>query len=319
MTSLGKYRHLEECSTTDGHFMMLAIDHRLNLRASLDQKRGRAVTDEEFIAFKEAIIRHLAPYASAVLTDPQFGIGPGIQAGWLPADKGFLSPLEETDYTIHPMQRGFRMLENWGVEKIKRMGASGIKLLLYYHPQATNAQSQMDVVVQTIEASREYDIPLYLEPIAFAPDGAAHLPATELTDVVIESARIFSELGADVLKCEFPVNVKEIPNEADWEVPLANLNQAIDVPWALLSAGVSYDVFKRQAQASCRAGASGVIVGRAVWAEAVDYQGDALENFLATTGAERMQELSAIVAEHAHSWKERCSPPAVSGQWYRDF
>ena len=37
------------------------------------------------------------------------------------------------------------------------------------------------------------------------------------------------------------------------------------VPWVLLSGGVPFETFFRQTQVACEAGASGVMVGRAVW------------------------------------------------------
>ncbi|MGV2434686.1 MAG UNVERIFIED_CONTAM: hypothetical protein LVT10_07200 [Anaerolineae bacterium] len=59
------------------------------------------------------------------------------------------------------------------------------------------------------------------------------------------------------------------------------------MPWALLSAGASFEIFLRQAEMACQHGASGVIVGRAVWAEAVKLPPQERISFLQTTGAQR--------------------------------
>ncbi|NOG49769.1 MAG: hypothetical protein HND48_10265 [Chloroflexi bacterium] len=47
MISIGKFRHLTQCATRDGHFMVLAIDHRANLRDALSAARGVPVDDRE--------------------------------------------------------------------------------------------------------------------------------------------------------------------------------------------------------------------------------------------------------------------------------
>lgn len=69
MTTHGKYRHLTRCSTDNGHFLILAVDHRGNLRADLDRHAAQPLSDAEFAAFKGQIAA-AAGMASAVLTDP---------------------------------------------------------------------------------------------------------------------------------------------------------------------------------------------------------------------------------------------------------
>jgi tagatose-1,6-bisphosphate aldolase len=89
----------------------------------------------------------------------------------------------------------------------------------------------------------------------------------------------------------------------------------------LLSGGVGFDDFVRQTAVSCRAGCSGVMVGRAVWMEAIALQGKARENFLRDTGVDRMQILADICAEYGRSWTSLY--PNLSEQlaegWYRDY
>src|SRR5215831_10583292 len=105
----GKVRHLAQCSSPAGHFVVLAIDHRGNLRNSLNEHALRSLTDDEFTAFKQQIIQHLTPAATAVLTDPDHGMGPGLASGALTGQVGILTPLEVTDYTLPPNKR----ITNW--------------------------------------------------------------------------------------------------------------------------------------------------------------------------------------------------------------
>src|SRR5215813_7276242 len=299
MTTPGKYRHLAQCSSPAGHFNILAIDHRGNLLSSLQEHSPKPVTEAEFIDFKRQVMRHLLPWSTAVLTDPEFGFGPGIADGTLLGQVGLLSPLEVTDYTDHPSRRVTNMIEEWSVGKIKRIGGSGVKLLLYYHPEAANAEGQREIVASVSEECDRFDIPFFLEPITYSLDTTKPLPNAELRQIVIEDAGTFSRMGIDVLKTEFPLNVAQEGDESVWATALKELDAACAVPWALLSAGTSYEIFRRQVEQACRAGASGVIAGRAIWSEAIGLQGEARETFLATTARQRMEELSIICSQYA--------------------
>ncbi len=319
MTTLGKFRHLAQCSTPAGHFTILAIDHRANLLESLSKHVSKPLTDEEFTAFKQQVMRHLLPEASAVLADPQYGIGPGIASGVIGGQIGLLAPLEVTDYSQHPSRRLTGFIPNWDVARIKRVGGDGVKLLLYYHPDAGIAPQKRDLAQAIALECQMHDIPFFLEPIAYSLDPKKPLSNADLRKVTVKAARAFSALGVDVLKLEFPLDVKQEPDEKVWQEALAEVNAACSVPWALLSAGVDYATFKRQVEVACKAGASGVIAGRAIWAEAVELQGEARENFLATTAKQRMKELASICASSAKSWRDKTISPRIEPEWYEKY
>lgn len=319
MTTLGKYRHLLHSSTPDGRFVILAIDHRANLRALLDRHADRPLDDGAFRDFKQQIIRHLAPLCSAVLADPAYGIGPGIVGGAIPGQVGILSPLEVTNYDVHPSRRELARIPHWSVEQIKRMGGAGVKLLVFYHPDALDAQARRDAVAQVVDECARCDLPLFLEPLVYSLDPSAPLPGAEKRQLVIETARTFSQAGIDVLKAEFPLDASQEPDESAWRAALRELDAACRVPWALLSAGVDYPVFEQQVALACEAGASGVIVGRAVWAEAVRLHGDAREEFLRTTARARMESLTAICTRSGTDWRKRASAPETPLDWYERY
>ncbi|MFP4323146.1 MAG: tagatose 1,6-diphosphate aldolase [Anaerolineales bacterium] len=317
MTTHGKFRHLTQSSTPDGHFVILAIDHRANLKALLDAAAPHPLTDTQFADFKAAVLRHLMPFTSAVLIDPAFGIARGLAEGTISGHHGLLAPLEVTDYDVHPSQRELDWIEGWGVEQIKKVGGTGVKLLLPFHPGAGNRAQKEEAVQRIVQACQVFDLPFFLEPIVYAPDPNTKLSSDEKRAAVVETAHIFSRVGVDVLKLEFPIDPHTETDEAVWMDAAAELNAVCTVPWALLSAGVDFPTFSRQAQIACEAGASGVIVGRAVWAEAVKSQGAARESFLAETATTRMAELATICAQSAQPWQRRVSAPATTFDWYR--
>ncbi|MEP7289149.1 MAG: tagatose 1,6-diphosphate aldolase [Chloroflexota bacterium] len=317
--TFGKYRHLSQCSSPAGRFNILAIDHRDSLLTSLNEAAGQAITLAEFVAFKSMIMRYLLPAATAVLTDPEVGFGPAIVNGSLGGQVGLLSPLEITNYTDHPSLRVTNFIPDWSVRKIKRIGGAGVKLLLYYHPDAPNTHHQRGIVARLVEECAEYDIPFFLEPMAYSLDKTRSLSNSELRQIVIENVRTFSNMGIDVIKIEFPLNVDEEPDESVWTAALQELNAACAVPWTLLSAGIDYATFRRQCELACAAGASGIIAGRAIWAEAVQLQGETREQFLSTTARQRMDELAAICNQHAVSWREKIIAPQADPDWYKTY
>ena len=50
------------------------------------------------------------------------------------------------------------------MEKIKRVGGDGVKLLLPYHPEAENAPEKRAMVAELVETCTRHDIPFFLEP-----------------------------------------------------------------------------------------------------------------------------------------------------------
>jgi tagatose 1,6-diphosphate aldolase len=142
------------------------------------------------------------------------------------------------------------------------------------------------------------------------------LPPEQRREVVVETARRLVPLGVDVLKAEFPVDVNVEPKESTWCDACEELTEASDVPWVLLSAGVSYDVFLRQVRVACEAGASGVMAGRAVWREAVTLDRLVRHTFLQGVGYERMRRLQSLCEALGRPFTEVYEAPKPTYEWY---
>jgi len=322
MTQIGKIRRLQQCATPDGKFVMLALDHRNNLRRSLNPADPDGVTYGQMVDFKQQVMAELAPKATAVLLDPEFGAAQCIAAGVIPGQVGLLVAVEATGYSDEPTARRSQILPGWSVAKVARMGAAGVKLLIYYHPEASNAAEQEALVYEVSQACRAHDIPLFLEPLSFSIDPAVKkVSPAERRAVVLETARRLTPAGADILKAEFPLDVAAEPDEARWAEACAELSAASAVPWVLLSAGVTFAQFERQAAIACQNGASGVLVGRAVWQGAADLPAAERGVFLRTTAAERMQRLTGIIGAYARPWNEVYpdAPKIIGEAWYKQY
>ena len=221
---LGVVRGLDACSSPSGTFTVLALDHRQNLRKELRPADPGSVTDAEMVDFKRAVVRALATTGTGVLLDPEIGVAPAIADGSLPGRAGLIVAVEATGYEGESGARVSRVLPGWDVGKIKRLGASAAKLLVYYHPDAPNAAAQEQLVAEVAAACRAEDLALFLEPLSFGLDGG-RLAGEDRRRVVVETARRLTAIGADVLKAEFPYD-PGVTDEGRWREACAELDAA---------------------------------------------------------------------------------------------
>lgn len=303
--SLGVRRSLQQCAQPDGTFAMLAMDQRGSLKKAMNPTAPDQVLYHEIIALKRDVIGVLSPSASAVLLDVEYGYGPCVAADALSGQAGLLLALEQSGYDGDPLARRTLLLEDWSVERTAKAGANGVKLLVYYHPDAPNCADQEAVVAEVAEQCHAWELPLFLEPLHYSLDRSVKtVPNGERRRVIIEAARRLVPLGVDVLKAEFPLNVAESQDVAEWADACAELSSVCPVPWVLLSAGVDFDQYMQQVAVACDAGASGVLCGRTIWKETTHLDKQARRAFLQTTARDRFRQLRALVSERARPYTD---------------
>lgn len=323
MVSLGKFRHLTQCATPDGHFLILAIDHRANLRETLSAARGAPVGDAEVGEFKRDVISALGDLCSGILGDPATVLGSGISSGLLRGSQGLITPIEVTNYALHPSEREIQFIPGWNVDKAKRAGLSGIKLLLYFNPDSPVAAERLRLVSLLTSVCSRYDIPLFLEPVLYPLQAGAKIEPKARVRYAAQVARTMSEVGADVLKLEFPVDASADRDPDLWEDALGRLNEACGaVPWVLLSGGVDAALFASQVAAACKAGCSGVMVGRALWNPAIKATAagtDSRISILQSKSRPELVNLSEIVTATGTPFWDKTGRPAIPANWYEDY
>jgi tagatose-1,6-bisphosphate aldolase len=312
--SIGKLRSLHQCTSEKGTFTCLALDHRQNLRKA----NPAFVEDAQLSRFKLDVVTALADLSTTVLLDPEVSAAQAIAAGVLPGKTAFVVALEATGYGGSPTARQSQVLPGWSAEKAKRMGASMIKLLVYYHPDSPTAPEIEAFVRQVAEECSHLDLGVMLEPLSYSLVGGEKLTSSEKRRVVVETARRLVILGVDVLKAEFPVDSAEETDEGAWAAACAEVSAASAAPWIVLSAAVDYETYLRQVEIACRAGASGSAVGRAVWQEAVHMDGEARLDFLRTTGRERLARLTTLCAKVGKPVSDFYSTEAPF-DWYKAY
>jgi len=352
--SAGKWQRLRSLTDRQGRFKMMAIDQRGSLRRAIAKATGKEpaqVGYEEIAQTKRIITKALAPYATAVLTDPEYGYPYSIQH--LPPQVGLLLAYEESGYEragSYGRERISKLLEGWSVEKAQRAGADAVKLLIYYHPDASEEvrRHQQEIIKKVGEECRRADMPFLLELVSYAlEEGTDTLEfARRRPELVIRSAAEFSrpEYGVDILKLEFPADLKyttEFSKGAfdGLERPFVyslkeverfcrELDEAAGVPWVILSAGVDIEEFLVQVRLATEAGASGFLCGRAIWKDVMGLYGDEakMEEWLCTQGVYNFLRANSY-AERARPWMchRRFSGPEnlelarLSPNWHSEY
>ena len=269
----------------------------------------------------------LAPHASAVLIDPEYGAAEAIAAGVLPGDTGLLVSLEKSGYTGDIHARRAEIIPNWSVEKIKRMGGNGVKILVYYNPDAPTASDIRDFVKRAADKCIAYDILCIVETLVYPLEGDEKSPAfaAQKPDLVLRAARDITSLGIDVYKAEFPLVPTPDMDENLAQEYCQKLTEASKVPWVVLSAGVDFAVFTRVVEIACRGGATGFIAGRAIWKDAFETASpDAQRTYLESTGVTNLREVSETATKLATPWFKRYGldlekEAGVGQDWHKSY
>ena len=316
--SPGRYRGLKTTSLASADvFGIIAFDQRGSYRKMMPPDSSYA----QLVQVKTEIIGALSRDASAILTDPIYGLGPAMQ---MSPRAGLLLALEKSGYSGDSSYRTTKLIPSWTPEKIRKAGANAVKLMVYYHPDSGALADELEALIRrVVRECHTWDLPVFLEPMSYSMDpGVAKESAVFAegrAEVVIETARRLSRTGADILKMEFPLDIQFNQDRDQWRSACQRLSEASAVPWVLLSAGVDFEQFKPQVQVACDCGASGFLAGRAIWKEAVAMTAAKRADFLQNVARDRLRQLLVIAAADARPWSDFYGAPESSENWYEAY
>jgi tagatose-1,6-bisphosphate aldolase len=311
----GRWRGLKSTSTDQAIFTILAFDQRGSYRKMLPAGTDYATAAE----IKREIVVTLTQKTSAVLLDNTYGLLPAME---IRGGCGLMMAYEESGYSGDATYRKLIFDPDWTVEKIKKMGATAVKLLAYYHPRSGALADEIEsVIAEAVAECRRWDIPLFLEPMSYSLDANIAKESATFAEtrpqIVKETAERLSKLEPDVLKLEFPYDAAYEADRGLWQAGCEAISAASSVPWVLLSAGVDFEIFADQARIACAAGASGWLAGRAIWKEATQMDAAGRTRFLNDVALPRAERLAEIAAAHSRPWTDFYAPPAASETWYK--
>ncbi|MBX9623060.1 MAG: tagatose 1,6-diphosphate aldolase [Gemmataceae bacterium] len=295
----GKLRGLQRISNPNGTLTMVATDQNSSMISMMKKATGKEPTYAEVADAKVMLSRALAPHCSGLLVDGYYGYWSTVAAQAVPASTGILIRVEKSGAAKNAAGGPMGEVEpGWGVAKIKRCGADAVKLLAQFEPaEMDSAEHNFEFTRRVYEECVEHDILFLLEPLHFEyggeEKGSAAVKARK-AKTVIESAKYLSRY-CDVYKAEFP-GTPGVETDAQLVDNLKRLNDACVKPWVLLSAGVKYDAYKKQVEMAMKAGASGILGGRAFWQEFFEPADPAArQKYAETTCTSRVKELDAVV------------------------
>ncbi len=164
----GKFEGINACADKRGVIAALAVDHRGNLLQEIARSHGEKGTASaaDMLAFKTAVTKTLTPYASAILLDPEYGLGAISSRS---PSTGVMLAYEKSGYDFNTKGRLPDLLQKWSIRRLIGVGAQAIKILLYYNP-FDDAQINLikQVYIERVGAEcMALDVPFFLEPLVY--------------------------------------------------------------------------------------------------------------------------------------------------------
>lgn len=314
----GKLRGLQRISNPNGTLSMVALDQNssmINMMKDSFKKKGqdREPTYEEIVEAKVDLVQALGSHCSAILIDAYYGAFSFIASQSIPRNTGLLIRVERSGGPKNVKGAPIGEYEpGWSVGKIKRMGADAVKLLAQFEPlESDSAEKNLAFIEDVYRECRKHDLLLLLETVSFpfkqgsqAEDKKSKTYLNRKAETVIESARQLSGL-CDIYKAEFPGTFGHEMEDQHLD-NLRRLDDACKKPWVLLSAGVDFPDYKRQVDMALKAGASGVLGGRAFWKEYFTFdRPEDRTKFARTESAGRVDQIHQMVMDWGKPWYVR--------------
>ena len=279
---------------------------------------------------KLEMIAELSRHATSVLADPVYCFGQGIVSR-VPAGRrrGHLGPGGPVLHAGHQpggVRHRAAPAGGLGAGQLSALGADAAKLVVFHREDgdAADVQHQHEVVARVAADCHAVGLPLIVEPLWFPVAGESmddHAVRERRRRSVIASARSFHDAGADIMKVEFPV--LDLTDLDAAHQACADLDEAVDGPWVLLSAGVTFEGFRTQIDVAADHGCSGFMAGRAIWGDAVGRMDAEQRSAGAALAARRLDELAEVLrGRGASAWTPVPMAEAASvigPAWYRTY
>lgn len=317
-----KKEAMDRLSGTDGKIYSLAIDQRGAMNRMFDDL-GVEAKPEDIEELKKVVSEELTQYASSILLDPVYGL-PGAKARH--EDSGLLLAYEQTGYDPNKEGRQPRLIEDLSVQRILDEGADGVKILLYYDVDESDAiNDPKKAFIERVgsECVAE-DVPYFLEILTYdseiedtkSPEFAKIKPH-KVNNALEEFSK--PQYKVDVLKAETPVNMNFVEGYSEDEVVYSKeeaakyfkeQDEATHLPYIFLSAGVSAELFMKTLEFAKESGSTfnGVLCGRATWKGVVEpfaREGvEAAREWLRSEGTENITELNKVIERTATPWHD---------------
>lgn len=267
----------------NNRILMLALDHRGSIAKMLPAGTTEDRKKELIVSIKRMLLTSLAPYYSGVLFDSEYGLTAYRQSVSNPnvAKKPYMLCIEKTGYTDTDHER-LTTLE-YTVDELKKNGAEGVKLLLFFHPDGKTAAEQIALTRNVSEQCAAAGLPFFLEILNYSLNDVPYVQA----DLVPRSVNMFldEKIHADVFKLEFPGTAETCKQVTE---------MLGATPWILLTKGDTYEGFVASLTVAAKNGARGFLAGRSIWQDFANLPAEKWPEFFSTVVVKRFKEISAL-------------------------
>ena len=309
----GKLWGMRRMADEKGIFKMTAVDQRPPIKNPIAKHHGVDTAPwGEVAKFKRLLVETLQDQSTAMLLDPHYAIPEAIDQ-YAPS-KGLIVTLEDSLFQETEGGRLSSDIDDWSVNKIKRMGGDAVKVLAWYRPDAAPdvTRAQQDYAKRIGEECARYDIPFLFELLVYPLEKDAHQTKDYVemkgkkTDDVLGSVEEFAkpDYGIDVFKLESPVNAADADGSAEVQAVFDEMGRLAGRPWVMLSAGAGKPEFRNVLQHAFNAGASGFLAGRAIWQDAFQAypDWDQIRAGLLGGAVDYMTDICSLADARASNW-----------------
>lgn len=274
--------------------MVIACDQRGSMRSLLapSPEEQAKIGNDVLGNTKADITLYLAAAAGCVLVDPICAVPDLVDKDILPRDTGLLIGLDASGWDTSPEgYRISRMVEGVTARRVRELGATGGKILIYLRMDKPAANTKnLETLKQTIEDFAREDLLLVVEFLTYQLEGESKEDYTaKIPTLIAEGCKACLALGSKILKIPYPGSPSACAEVTKICGP---------VPWAVLSAGVDHDTFLKQVEDAMANGASGVIAGRSLWKDCISLDRNVSKERLSTIAIGRLREIQTVVRKH---------------------
>lgn len=265
---------------------LLALDNAYSFAEKIGLTLDEPTNVENFNALLIRFLILYTEYTTGVVLDPTYSL-PFLS--YKHNNSGLLIRLER-EQDQDPLSLP-RFLPQWSIEDV-RNNYGLAKMELFYHPAEDMAVEKKKLVADLFDFCQYEGIDFLLKLVIYNPPGK-EMDMVEFQETQLEAIAELQKF-ASIISLQYPQD----------PLATATLTSSLDIPWIVHSDGVEYDKFKEFVRVSTENGAQGFMIDQTLWDEigkmrledqSPDFE--KIEQFLKTTGKDRVVELMRIVKE----------------------
>ncbi|MFI6262523.1 hypothetical protein [Micromonospora sp. NPDC051006] len=286
---------LDRLARGTGTFAMVAMDQRESLRTMLSEQ-GHPADDAALTSFKLEVATTLAPHASAFLIDRHYAYAELVRDRLLPTGCGLILAVDALSQPPGGPVEDTAIDGDVDLDQARRNGVVALKLLVMWKRDG-GEDRRVAMAARFVDLCRQAGLLSVLEPVAVAAPGQRDF---DLDAAILDAAAALGPLDPTLYKAQVPRRGRG--DLGQLVAACEKLDRQLARPWVVLSNGVETADFPTAVEAACRAGASGMLAGRALWRDALATDDPAAA--LREESVARLRRLVETVDRHGRRWTE---------------